>query len=159
MDAKARLRPSYKSSYTSLRPMTNEVPRAVATMVLLLVIAGVASIAVTFLAGSMTDEISLVTFLGAIIGAIDILFCFGMIKGWDWAWKYIIALQVLSVLNVIYSVLALEPTDGWEAMAIFASSIIFSILVLASMRSLGVKEWFGRNKVASPSPPHPPDGA
>jgi peptidoglycan/LPS O-acetylase OafA/YrhL len=139
--------------------MTDDVPPVVAAMVILLVLAGVASTSVTFLAGSMTDEISLVTFLGAIIGALDILFCFGVIKGWDWAWRYIIALQVLCVLNVIYSALVLEPTDGLEAMAIYAASIIFSIMVLVSMRSLGAKEWFGRNKAVSPSPPPPPGGA
>jgi hypothetical protein len=69
-----------------------------------------------------------------------------------------VVLQILAILNVVYSAMTSGPIEDWEV-AFFNILLagIIPIIILLLMRSRKVKEWFGRDKKVTPPEPTPPE--
>jgi hypothetical protein len=158
----SRPNPSYKSTHRDFTPMANKSPFLIMILVILLVLGGLAAMSVSIIALLTLEEgeIPLLIFAGIAIGLIYLLLAWGTLRAWAWIWTHIVVLQILAILNVVYSAMTSGPIEDWEV-AFFNIILagIIPIIILLLMRSRKVKEWFGRDKkVTTPEPTPPEEG-
>jgi hypothetical protein len=141
--------------------MATKRPILITILAILLVLGGLAAMSVSIFSLLAVEEGELLplTFAGIAIGLIYFLLGWGALKAWGWVWTYIVVLQILALLNVVYSAMTGGPIGDWgTAIVEIIMASLIPIVILMYMRSKKVKEWFGKGKPTAPPSPTPPEG-